>query len=144
MEPRKTVIFLSGFSLAAKCQLISQSLEPGQVTCPFVPVCWFGKSQLAKSLAGELLHERLGERSPVPEKALLRFRLPSGVIGDGGALHHTNVVGDLQEPARSMVGIAKVGDIPGEHEVECVMQGYAHGTLTVVVIDGYGIEDLEK
>lgn len=42
-----------------------------------------------------------------------------------------------------MVGVSIVGNIFSEHEVERVMESNAHGTLSVVVIDGNGIEGLK-
>lgn len=43
-----------------------------------------------------------------------------------------------------MVGVSIVGNIFSEHEVERVMESNAHGTLSVVVIDGNGIEGLKE
>ena len=43
-----------------------------------------------------------------------------------------------------MVSVSIVGNIFSEHEVERVMESNAHGTLSVVVVDGNGIEGLKE
>ena len=43
-----------------------------------------------------------------------------------------------------MVGVSIVGNVFGKNEVKRIVECQADGSLPVIVVDGYGVESLEK